>query len=177
MDEGGMRFYVSSSRFTNDERFWRSVEPSSESGCWVWRGRRNKGGYGRIWVRGRSTPASPFGGTAFAHRWAYERYVAPIPDGLDVCHDCDNPPCCNPDHLFLGTAADNMRDSAVKGRHRDARGEANCRARLTSEQVKEIRERLSGRFGERAELAREFGVAKSTVSRIALRQAWAAEAA
>jgi hypothetical protein len=77
----------------------------TDSDCWVWQGYRNEHGYGRLWAPKR-----------YVHRAAYEAFVGPIPAGLNVLHRCDNPPCCNPAHLFLGTRADNARDMLAKGR-------------------------------------------------------------
>jgi HNH endonuclease len=81
------------------------------SGCIEFRGRLNACGYGVLRINGRST---------LAHRAAHELHVGPIPDGLQVLHTCDNPACINPDHLWLGTHTDNMRDMASKGRGRRA---------------------------------------------------------
>ena len=81
----------------------------SSSGCWEFQGCRLKSGYGKISVT-RSKPA-------FAHRVAYEQMVGPIEDGLFVLHRCDNPSCCRPDHLFLGTAKENWNDARAKGRN------------------------------------------------------------
>lgn len=78
----------------------------SASGCWEWTGPRLPSGYGHM------------SNMLYTHRAAYQLFVGPIPDGMHVCHRCDNPPCCNPEHLFLGTAADNMHDRDAKGRHR-----------------------------------------------------------
>lgn len=91
-----------------EERFWSHVDKSGE--CWEWIAYRNnsRGGYGRF------QPA--VGIRKEAHRYAWEITHGPIPDGLYVCHDCDNPSCVRPDHLFLGTQKDNIRDASRKGR-------------------------------------------------------------
>lgn len=80
----------------------------SDSGCWLWKGFRSYLGYGQITVQGKTWPA---------HRLTYTLFKGEIPEGMQACHTCDNPPCCNPDHIFLGTASDNSRDSQSKGRH------------------------------------------------------------
>lgn len=87
------------------ERLRSRVVPDPETGCHVWSSTLSTGGYGRVLVSG--------------HRLAYELANGPIPEGLLVLHKCDNPACCNPDHLFLGTAGDNMADKSRKGRHRN----------------------------------------------------------
>src|SRR6185437_1359919 len=97
---------------TIEEKFHAKVGPPNASGCREWIGARNpyRGGYGIFWVSK--------GATVLAHRMAWELAYGPIPDGLLVCHRCDNPPCCEPSHFFLGTDADNARDKVSKGRHR-----------------------------------------------------------
>ena len=86
------------------ERFWPRVRKGD--GCWEWQGHRSSHGYGKIGCGGKDI------GT---HRVAWELAHGPIPAGMHVCHRCDNPPCVRPDHLFLGTHSDNMRDLAEKG--------------------------------------------------------------
>jgi hypothetical protein len=97
------------------QRFWKFVEKSD--GCWLWTGQRTPEGYGRF-VVGR-TPKKK-GLNKGAHRFSWELHHGAIPEGLVVCHHCDNPSCIRPDHLFVGTVSDNTQDMLRKGRHRSA---------------------------------------------------------
>lgn len=93
--------------------FWKRVDKSPHpKGCWLWTGSKNRQGYGETMFRKRHLRAN---------RVAYELANGPIPEGLMVLHSCDNPPCVNPDHLFLGTGTDNMQDCIRKGRTRHDR--------------------------------------------------------
>jgi hypothetical protein len=87
-------------------RFWAKVSPEPNSGCWLWLGAVAPYNYGQFWL----------GRLVRCHRLVYETLVAPVPADAKVCHRCDNPNCCNPDHLWLGSHSDNMRDMFAKGR-------------------------------------------------------------
>jgi hypothetical protein len=96
-----------------------------------------------------------------------------IPDGMMVLHRCDNPPCVNPDHLFLGVAADNSADMVAKGRGNGPRGDSHCSSKLTENDVRQIRSLYaSGEYSMR-QLAKRFGVGSDQISRIVNRQKWA----
>lgn len=110
------------------EYFHRRSIPVPEAGCWLWEGCTDPQGYGQVRTHGK---------TCAAHREAYRAFKGDIPDGLVLLHTCDTPGCINPDHLRLGTRADNNRDKAVKGRA--LHGERNPRARLSVHDVRTIR--------------------------------------
>lgn len=141
------------------ERFWRHLTPGHPDECWEWQGMRHQQGYGRLATTGRDVIP--------AHRASFILHNGPIADGLHVLHACDNPPCCNPAHLSLGTHAENMVDMARKGRSGVRTGTANNKATLTWEEVCEIR-RLRADGEPLARVAQQFGIAPSTVSAIAL---------
>ena len=142
---------------TTPDSFWARVDRTGD--CWLWKGCQTKG-YGVVARSGRQT---------YAHRYAHEITHGPIPKGSYVCHRCDQPLCCRPEHLFLGSQTDNMRDAAAKGRV--ARGERNGQAKLTEDAVREIRARRAA--GEKlTDLARQYGVVFGIVSAIAHRRIW-----
>jgi hypothetical protein len=136
------------------ERLWKYVDERGEDECWLWRGAVRRRGYGVFSLNGRSV---------VAHRLAYELATGEAPGEKLVCHRCDNPRCCNPAHLFLGTHTDNVRDMLEKGRGRPPRGEQHHSAKLTVTAVREIRRRRAA--GEKlVDLAREYGVGDARLS-------------
>ena len=136
------------------DRFDEKHKKDPVTGCWIWTGCKIPSGYGQIQAGGTHKMLS-------AHRVSYELHKGPIPDGLLVCHACDVPACVNPGHLFLGTNKENMQDMLKKGRSKYAQGEACGTAKLTAEEVHEIR----GADGLHREIAVRFGVSRSLVSR------------
>lgn len=138
-------------------------------GCWIWRGNVNTAtGYGRLFFRGRNL---------FAHRVSFGLHHGPIPDGMNVCHHCDNPPCVNPEHLFLGTDRDNVDDKMRKGRWGGGvtRGSRHHHAVLDESQVSEIKGllRLPHFHGKYAQMGRAFGVDECAIHHIKSGRSWA----
>lgn len=143
------------------ERLEEKVELIPFSTCHWFTGGIVKGGYGHIGSNGRNLKV---------HRVAYELYVEEIPEGMLVCHTCDNPCCVNPCHLFVGTYQDNMDDKTFKGRGNAPKGEKQGSAKLTQLQVRDIR-KLVCRFSQK-QLTKIFCVSKSTISNILARKSW-----
>lgn len=148
-----------------DERFWSRVDQSGgPDACWPFMGYCDpRSGYGCV-GRGRAIKK--------AHRVAYALANGGIDESLDVLHSCDNPPCCNPDHLSQGTHADNMRDMVQRDRQNRPKGERNGRAVLSDEIVCRIR-RKPWAWGSQTQLARELGIDQTTISGVRLRKKWA----
>lgn len=139
-----------------EKHFWSKVDKREDWECWKWLGAITSGGYGRITINYKSISA---------HRIAYELFSPrKIPKGLHVLHRCDNPACCNPLHLFLGTHADNMADKAIKGRV-NGRQLAFKFAKLTAKQILAIRN-LRKTKKSRESVAKLFNVSIKTVYRI-----------
>jgi predicted XRE-type DNA-binding protein len=140
--------------------FWALVDRRGDDECWPWKRPIKYHQYGQFSMYGKQRNPS---------RWAF--YLAHgDPGELDVCHRCDNPPCCNPTHLFAGTAKDNLGDMAAKGR--SLRGERHNLAKLRADQVETIRELLaSGRYSQRA-ISYAYGVKHPTISNIKSGKIW-----
>lgn len=140
--------YAARRRIPTD-RFWTRVDKSSD--CWNYQDGSRR--YGRVTLEN--------GRRIYAHRFSWELHFGPVSSGMYVCHHCDNPRCVRPDHLFLGTMADNQRDMVLKGR---------STTRLTASQVRDIRTRYGAGGITQQTLASEFGCHQRTISRIVLKQ-------
>lgn len=154
-------------------RFERKITKGGDAECWNWiGGDRHPFGYGRMSVR------SPAGRwiMELSHRIAYLLRFGEVPAGMCVLHRCDNPACCNPDHLFLGTHADNIADKVAKGRQQ--RGEKAGGVKLTEQQVFDIKRTLAPYAGRRVrrgivrDLAEKHGVCRAAITHIGKGQAW-----
>jgi hypothetical protein len=148
-----------------ERRFWAKVQVGASDECWEWTANRMPSGYGHFRIGDRQRRA---------HRVAWELDNGAIPDGLCVLHHCDNPGCVNTRHLYVGDQKQNAHDRDSRGRRRAPAGELNGNAKLTPQQIGEIRERASHGFrrGERATLAKHYGVTGMTIYHIAKGKTW-----
>lgn len=145
-----------------ETRFWAKVRKAGTEECWVWGAYRNARGYGKFGI----------GSVVYlAHRVSWRLANGPVPDGLCVCHHCDNPPCVNPAHLFLGSQSDNLQDMFRKSRARRALGERAPKAKLTESGVVRIRELRAGGRTLR-EIARLYGITEGTVRAAVTGRTW-----
>jgi hypothetical protein len=151
------------------ERFWKKVFILTyDRGCWLWiAGKRGHYGYGGI-----NCTDDPHNAIS-AHKASWILHYGPIPEGMCVLHWCDNPPCVRPDHLWLGTHAENMADMVKKGRGRGLQGESHNMAKLTQSQADQIRELYDRSIKNGAKLAREFGVSRHAIWCIVHGKTWA----
>lgn len=141
------------------ERFWSHVSIGLPDECWEWQASK-KHGYGKTAIDNHSVSA---------HRLAYELTHGAIPNGLLICHKCNNPPCCNPKHLYAGTYADNLQDSIKAGTAYclpPMYGQQNHKTKLTDESVRLIRNLYTNNNVPRKQLARQFGVSVSNIDAI-----------
>ena len=145
----------------NARGFWAKVRDGGNDECWEWSAGKCSG-YGSVRSKGKHE---------YAHRIAWALTFGQVPDGLHVLHRCDNPPCCNPAHLFLGTNLDNIKDKVSKRRATAPAGSQSPNAKLTEDDVIDIRtvRAFGASYGA---LAKAYGVARCTIINIVLRRAW-----
>lgn len=147
--------------FDPEKRLWPRVNKGSPSECWEWTGARTEAGYGILTIKYKNY---------LAHRLAWELHgKTKIPDGVFICHHCDNPPCCNPAHLFLGTQADNLRDASIKGRI--MKGENHISTILTIDDIRKIRY-LGSINIPRKKIGESFGISRQAVTDILYKRTW-----
>lgn len=141
-------------------RLWSRVDRGP--GCWTWTAGKTSKGYGEFMFHKK---------VRYAHRTAWELTFGKIPDGLCVRHTCDNPACCRPDHLVLGTQADNVQDMIDRGRDRKALGVDNGRAKLNPQKVRRLR-RLRASGLSLKKIALIFGINDKTVWAVVSGKTW-----
>lgn len=143
--------------FIEPDRIESKVERLTECGCWVWMGAITSRGYGQLQKNNKKI---------YAHRASYMAFKGDIPDGMYVCHTCDNVSCVNPDHLFLGSQKDNMQDMKNKGR--STFGEKNGQAKLTPLQILQIKAMKK----TQQKIADCFGISRQLVGYIKSGKRW-----
>lgn len=143
------------------DRFWKYVKKTKS--CWIWTSKNQASGYGRLKIKGKHISV---------HRFSYELHKGKIPVGLFVCHSCDNRLCVNPDHLWLGTNTDNIRDMEKKGRSKHPNKENHWKSKFSISDIKKIREKYKTGYFSKKELAKEFGTCKSNMASILQNKTW-----
>lgn len=149
------------------EHFESKFIKKSDSECWLWNGAKDKNGYGDFNLH-LNNQIKKYKKVK-SHRYSYELYKGKFEDSFLVCHSCDNPSCINPNHLFLGTPADNAADMVNK--NRSMTGERNNRSKLKCYQVLEIREKLANKYNQ-TKLAKEYGVSRFVIKSIKNFKIW-----
>lgn len=145
------------------KRFWFHVRKTPT--CWIWEGAKN-GNFGHGIFRFDS------GKNILSHRFSWTIHNGPIPEGMNICHTCDNPPCVNPNHLWAGTTKDNVHDMIKKGRSNPPRGERQGNSKLTEEQVRSIRKEYIPGVTLQADIAKKYNIRYQTVDGICKRKSW-----
>jgi hypothetical protein len=145
---------------TDEQRFLSKVDKTGKKGCWRWKAGADKDGYGVFWANKKWIRA---------HRFSYVTNIGTIPKGLFVLHDCDNPACVNPAHLFLGTGTDNAKDRDAKGRL--SWGEVHATSKLSNAEVLKIRN-TPMRRGICTAMSKKYNVAISQICRIVKGESW-----
>lgn len=147
--------------------FWSHVDRKSEDECWNWTASKDRDGYGKFHIERNKNKYA----LDVASRVAYKATHGSIPDKMCVLHTCDNPSCCNPKHLFLGTKKDNTQDMILKGRKIDFKGEDHPNSVLTEDNIKEIFSLYRDGYTQ-TEIADQFHVTQVCISSILSRKIW-----
>lgn len=161
---------------TIEQRFWAKVKKTDT--CWLWTGAKRNKGYGAFTYTENGKLVQDR-----AHRYSYRLHISPIPLGMFVLHRCDTPACVNPDHLFLGTNEDNIRDMLAKGRHIPGgthigdqgawkRGTRHHAVKLTEDDVREMRRLYAEGGWSYSQLGKRFGVNTSAAYKVVKRLLW-----
>lgn len=150
-------------------QFWKLVDICERDECWKWQGDKNKKGYGVFTINnGQNWLPAPKISFMIAHNFG----IAEIPNSIVIRHTCNNPTCVNPHHLLLGTHKDNAQDRLKAGGYDCVRGENNCKAKLTQDQVKDIRAKWDTGKYTKHKLANDYGVTTGEIWRIVLNKTW-----
>lgn len=146
---------------TSEERYWAKVDKRNEDECWLWTS-ANTNGYGDFWDGKKNYKAT---------RWGYTHFIGEIPEGMLICHTCDNPPCQNPKHWFLGSVADNNQDKISKNRFKPNLGIKHGMAKLTDNNIREIRQLRKEGYTLKT-ISAKYNVTESNISGIAKGKTW-----
>jgi len=154
---------------TLEEKFWEKVNKKGKDDCWEWLAGRNHKNYGNFYVSIGNSKDKHW----IAHRMAWKLTYGEIPKGLHICHHCDNPPCVNPNHLWIGTNKDNILDASRKGRLvRKIRGEDHHKSKLTEKEVIEIKHIRKETGLSFIKIGKMFNVHPTTIGYIMRGRTW-----
>jgi hypothetical protein len=166
----GKRYTSDQTKRNPEERFWEKVKKGEPNECWEFQGAKNPDGYGIFYIDKQHIRS----GGAHRAAWIFSNKTE-IPQGLKVLHSCDNPPCCNPAHLSIGTQAENVYDMVAKKRHRCPEGVDHAHAKVNEEIVLILRKEYNGKrgnVGNMSSLARRFNITVQNVAAIVKRETW-----
>lgn len=148
---------------TSEQKFWEKVDKKEEDECWEWKACKDTCGYGIIWYNKKNTKT---------HRFSWILHYGKIPKGTEVCHHCDNPPCVNPKHLWMGTHRSNMLDMRAKNRGSITKGEKNGSHKLTENDVINIRNKYKMKKYTITKLSKQYEMCWNTIYYIVNRKLW-----
>lgn len=146
-----------------EKRFWEKVKILSKNACWEWQAGKFHYGHGQFSLKRKNFKA---------HRISYILTKGSIPNGKCVLHKCDNPPCCNPSHLYVGTQKDNAQDRKKRGRQNSQKGSKHSQCIFDEKIVLKIRKSFSGKRGEYGSIAKKYGVDRKTIFNLITKRSW-----